>query len=146
MSGTTLCPTTPTQLIMGSSCIVNWPTSNVLRAYVRKSLHILWRSATIVTQCHDMDEFIGACWSFIPKSDAIMQQTNLCIADFEMLFWTLWTCANHSESFVTWSHCAWRMILWRKTFRPAIPAPQLCRTLKTLATLIMLFSNNARFE
>jgi len=33
------------------------------------------------------------------KNDAIMQ-TDLCIADFEMLFWTLWTCANHSESFV----------------------------------------------
>ena len=36
--------------------------------------------------------------------------TNLCSGDFEMLFWTLWTCANHSESFVTWRHCAWRMI------------------------------------
>ena len=27
-----------------------------------------------------------------------------------MLFWTLWTCANHSESFVTWRHCVWWMI------------------------------------
>jgi len=43
-----------------------------------------------------MDEFIGVCKSFIPKSVAIMQ-TNLCIADLEMLFTTLRTCANHTS-------------------------------------------------
>ena len=64
--------------------------------------------ATIVTQCHNMGEFIGVCQSFISKNDAIMR-TNLCSAEFEM-FWTLWTCGNHSESFVTWRHCAWQMI------------------------------------
>jgi len=36
MSGATPCPTTP---IQGSSWIVNRPTSNMSRAYVRKSLH-----------------------------------------------------------------------------------------------------------
>ena len=56
------------------------------------------------------------------------------------------TCANHSECFVTGRQCAWSIIWWRKTFRQAIPAPQLCRTLQTHATLIMLSSINARFE
>jgi len=37
-------------------------------------------------------------------------QTNLCSADFEMLFLRLRTCANHSKSFVTCRHCHWRMI------------------------------------
>ena len=37
-------------------------------------------------------------------------QTKPFSAEFEMLFWTLRTCANHSESFVTWRHSAWRMI------------------------------------
>ena len=63
----------------------------------------------IVMQCHNMDKFIGVDSSFIPKYDAIMQ-VNLCRSDFNMLFWMLWTCAKHSESFVTWRHCAWRMI------------------------------------
>jgi len=50
----------------------------------------------IVTECHNMDEFNGVCKSFIPKSVAIMQ-TDLCIADLEMLFTTLRTCANHTS-------------------------------------------------
>jgi len=41
-------------------------------------------------------------------------QTSLCSADFEMLNWTLWTRANHSQSFVTWRHCAWRIICYVK--------------------------------
>ena len=64
----------------------------------------------IVTQCHNMDEFIGIDSSFIPKHDANMQQANLCSVDLNMLVWMLWTCAKHNESFVTWRHCAWRMI------------------------------------
>jgi len=55
---------------------------------------------------HDDRQLTRNC--FISQSDAIMQ-TNLCSPDIEMLFWTLRTCANHSESFVTWRHCASRM-------------------------------------
>jgi len=55
---------------------------------------------SIVTQCHNMDEFIGVYYCFISKSDAIMQ-TDLCIADLEMLFTTLGIFANHSASLVT---------------------------------------------
>jgi len=52
---------------------------------------------------------IYCSWLNFCSGDAIMQ-TNPFSAEFEMLFWTLRTCANHSESFVTWRHSAWRMI------------------------------------
>ena len=51
----------------------------------------------IVTQGHNKDEFIGVSKLLFFKSVAIMQ-TNLCSADFEMLFWTLWTWRNTAKA------------------------------------------------
>jgi len=46
---------------------------------------------------------------FLEQSNT-RDQTNLCCVDFAMMSQMLWTCANHSENFVTWKHCVWRVI------------------------------------
>ena len=65
-------------------------------------------------------------------------QTHLCIADLSLFLRTTAQASWQENSALDEKSC--------DDFRQAIPAPQLCRTLKTLATLIMLSSNNARFE
>jgi len=72
-------------------------------------------------------------------------QISLCSVDFEMLFWTPWTCANHSENFAAWWHWAWRMICDVKQSgeRTCVAGLQ---NRKTFAVKIMLSSDDVRFE
>jgi len=53
--------------------------------------------ASIVTRCHNMNEFIGVLLNVLFLKSIAIMQTNLCIADLEMLFTTLRTCANHTS-------------------------------------------------
>jgi len=68
-------------------------------------------------------------------------QTHLCIADL-----LLFCCFCEPQHKLRDRKSVRLMKNLVTTFRQAIPAPQLCRTLKTLATLIMLSSNNALLE
>ena len=44
-----------------------------------------------------MNEFIGVLLNVLFLKSIAIMQTNLCIADLEMLFTTLRTCANHTS-------------------------------------------------
>jgi len=44
-----------------------------------------------------MNEFIGVLLNVLFLKSIAIMQTNLCIADLEMLFTTLRTCVNHTS-------------------------------------------------
>jgi len=98
--------------------------------------------AIIVTSCHNRDEFIGVCKSFIPKSVAIMQ------TDFVQcgLRDAVYNAANVCEPHFVTGKTVRLMKHLVTSFRQAMPASQLRRSLKIPAVFNHVSFSNARFE